>query len=88
MTKKHTSIYNNYLRSTATTLRDVYSSYSYAKEKAYNYCRSLCADYDGYDFKIIGHNCHVFSAGFTFSDGMNEYLMYITPSKDEKILLH
>ena len=53
-----------YAKSQNHTLRDVYGSYSYQKEKAMNYCQELMKKYNGYGLKIISFNTFQFSVGF------------------------
>ena len=63
-------------------LSDCYNNYSYAKARAYNYCKDLQTKYNGYDFKIIGYNCMSFSVGFYCDfDGKTNFV-YITKSYD------
>lgn len=63
------------------TLRDVYSDYSYAKERAYQYCLNLCASENGSNFHIISHNTFSFSVAWETVDGVrietsnNSYLI-------------
>ena len=45
---------------------DAYSNCSHAKRNAWEYCKKLCADYDGWDLRIISKNTFAFSAGFYF----------------------
>lgn len=73
---------NSHKMSNTYSLSDCYNSYSYAKERAYNYCRNLYNEYNGYDFKIISYNTNQFSVGFycDFDDKTN--FVYITKSYD------
>ena len=67
-TKQIHEAYRRYRNSNATTLCDVYGSYSSAKARAYDYCKELMHKYDGWGFRIFGKNCMTFSAGFEFID--------------------
>lgn len=67
-TKQIHDAYKRYRNSSATTLYDVYGSYSSAKARAYDYCKELMYKYNGERFRIIGANCMTFSAGFEFID--------------------
>jgi hypothetical protein len=87
MTKKQMAVYYNYLNSSDVRLSDVYGSYSYAKERAYEYCTALMVKKGGYGFRITSYNTFMFTACFQFEENGNTYLMYITPSKDEQIKL-
>lgn len=64
------------------SLSQCYNSYSYAKEKAYNYCKELYNTCNGYDFKIIGYNCMSFSVGFYCDFEDKTHFVYITKSYD------
>lgn len=68
------------------TWHDIHAAYgrpSSAKCRAWERCKSLCRQYDGYGLQIIGANCHTFSAGFKFIDenGVVNF-MWITPTYD------
>lgn len=68
-TKTATYIRNSYnyaMRQGLHTLWDAYKNPSVYKERAYKYCRELCAKYDGFDFRICGHGCQTFSVTFRF----------------------
>lgn len=70
-------------RSNTYTLSDCYNSYSYAKEKAYNYCKNLQTQYNGYDFKIISYNTMQFTVGFYCDFEGKTNFVYITKSYDK-----
>lgn len=72
----------SYKISTDYSLRDAYGRYSRAKEEAWDYCKELMHKFDGYGLKVIGHNCHTFSAGFMFEWDNITMFMYITPTRD------
>ena len=78
------SHYPMYLRSSDTSLYDVYGRFSVAKAKAWEYCKTLCEEHNGWGLKIISHNYNVFTAGFEFCDAETGVLcfMYITPTYD------
>lgn len=65
------------------SLWDAYNSFSQAKEKAWEYCKELCAKHGGRGLKAIGANSSFFSAGFIFDgdDGKQKF-MYITKNYD------
>lgn len=58
-----------------TELRECYSSWSNAKQKAYDYQRRLCYELDGFDFKIISATGWFFSVGFLYHDPETGVLM-------------
>lgn len=75
-------IYNRLMEATASDLWEVYGSHSYAKERAFEYCKNLMYKLDGYGMKIIGHNCMTFSVAFTFEYENRPCIAYITKSYD------
>lgn len=91
MTAKNKGFYDNYTRTRATTLRDVYKNPSdrklYAEER-------ILRDMDrmnGFDPRIVSGSCHFFSMAFTYPcpetgelrlryyTGMNTYDFVIIP---------
>lgn len=50
------------------TLDDVYTSYSPAKREAFDYCKWLCEEMNGYGFAIRSHNTFSFTVNFYFQD--------------------
>lgn len=79
---KLNDVYNRYIWSDDTQLRDVYGRYSDKKARAYEYCRNLMLKYNGYNFYIISYNTFMFTCGFMFHDPATDELMfaYITPT--------
>ena len=61
-------ISRQYDRSRMYELWDAYRRCSQAKRNAWEHCKALCYEYGGHGLKILGHNCHFFSAGFLFTD--------------------
>ena len=75
--------YERFLRSNMETLRDAYAKPSTRKEAAWEYCKELCAKYEGWGLRVISKNCFMFTAGFLFlSTSGKEKFMYITPEYD------
>lgn len=66
-------------------LSEVYDSYSVAKEHAYNDCKRLCDEFNGWGFQIAGHNCMTFTVQFEFENPLNGCIMlaHITKSKNQ-----
>lgn len=64
-------------------LDDVYGSYSAAKARAWERCKSLCAELDGYYLCITSANTYMFTAQFEFDNPENGRPMvcHITPSR-------
>lgn len=87
MNKRDAGIINRYNNSRMYSLSHAYANASSAKEKAWSHCCELLLRYKGSDLKVIGANCHVFSAGFICEIDEQEYLMYITPTNNRLIKL-
>jgi len=65
MTKKvMKEAYRNYLRSDYNTIWDKYKEPSRAKELAWEECKKICEEYNGYNLKVICGNTFEFTAGF------------------------
>ena len=62
------SVIAHYERSTDRHRWDVYERPSRYKELAFRECEELMYYLDGFDLRIIGHNCMQFSVGFQFTD--------------------
>ena len=81
------SAYASYKYADATSLSDVYTTWSGKKEKAYRYCRDLFAEYEGENFRIIGANVNTFSVGFIGKYEGKKAFFYITKSYDRVMIL-
>ncbi|MBO5828909.1 MAG: hypothetical protein J6R59_10730 [Paludibacteraceae bacterium] len=68
-TKRGQTMLNNASYNEGYSLRDVYGNFSYAKEKAYNYCLAQCAKENGYNFHICSHNTFNFSVAWETEEG-------------------
>lgn len=67
-TKQMKDAYRRYLDSDAITLYEVYSTFSSAKARAYDYCEDLMYEHNGRGLRIVSHNLMMFTVGFTFTD--------------------
>lgn len=67
---------------------DAYEKPSYAKEKAWHYCRELCADMGGFDLLILSRNTFQFSAVFKFTDDETGELCYAYITRDYDRFCH
>lgn len=74
--------YQRWMNSSDYSLRDVYKSHSWRKEHAFDYCRTLCRDYDGAELRIISYNSNIFTCGFVGVVDGKKAFVYITPSYD------
>ena len=79
--------YHRYNKSYNYSLRDVYSSFSREKEKAFEYCNNLAAKHNGKAVKIIGACSHAFSVGFLCEIDNRPAFAYITRDYDRYIFI-
>ena len=63
-TKKGQNLLRRAKHNEGEYLSDVYGRYSSAKEDGYRYCRDLCKEVGGENFRIVSHNCDFFSVAF------------------------
>ena len=81
--KKLEADFNRYQNSELYTLQNAYNSASANKYRAWNYCKQLLKQNNGYNLKVIGFNCHMFSAGFEYIDGNGKkHFVKITKAHD------
>ena len=73
-----------YVRTEKYNLDDCYQNYSYAKERAFDYCINKQNKLGGYDGRIIGYNTCFFSYAFMTEDNK---LIVICPSNEYEIQL-
>ena len=72
-----------YLHSNDRELYHVYNNYSRDKEYAFERCRSLMYDLEGYGLTIISSNSMQFTVGFEFEDVSGRLMFaYITRDYD------
>lgn len=75
--------YESYLKSNDRELYQVYNNYSRNKEYAFERCRSLMYDLEGYGLRIISSNSMQFTVGFEFQDTSGSPMFaYITRDYD------
>lgn len=84
-TKALRDAYWKYNKSNYNGIYDAYDRPSYAKVKAWEYCRDLCENLKGSNLKVVGFNMFKFSAGFTFNMDNKKYFMYITDTSDRAV---
>ena len=71
LNKRQQNILEAYNRSDLYYLGECYGRCSWAKQRAYDYCRRLCDDMHGWGFTIISYNTCMFSIGFKYvKDGI------------------
>jgi len=81
-------LYNAYIDSHKYDLNDCYERCSEAKKKAFENCRKMCYEDDGYGLKIISHNGFMFTAGYLYKKDNDIWLCYITKTKTKRILVN
>ena len=79
LTQKQLDMLRNYYNSSATSLHDVYKSWSDAKEQAFKYCLQDMKEHNGQDMRITGANGFTFSCAYRINREDGEYLVYHTP---------
>lgn len=68
--------------STDYELYHVYSDYSCRKYNAFEYCKTLMYQLEGWGLRIIGHNCMTFSVGFEFNHPVTGELCFAYITRD------
>lgn len=56
-------------------LQECYTSFSEAKEQAFNDCLNQCYNMGGIHFCILGYNCYSFSCGWLYGDSESGVIM-------------
>lgn len=80
--------YYYWQRSGATTeLWGCYKAPSAAKRYAFENCKRVCKQYNGRNLRIIGHNCQTFSAGFIGLWNNQKAFFYISPYRNDVMLI-
>ena len=79
------SAYNRYLKSNYHNLSDCYGTYSCRKAQAWDFCKYLMMENDGWNLRIISKNGWQFTAGFMFEKNGHTCFMYITKSFHQSI---
>ena len=80
-TQKAKNYIRAYKNSTNYRLEDCYNNYSYAKEKAFDYCINKMQEMGGCGGFIIGYNTCFFSFAFV----VNDRLIVICPINEYEI---
>lgn len=78
MTQREISMFENYINSRDTTLRDVYGSFSLAKQRAFDRCVADMFYHNGYNKRIPTHNSQTFTFAYTYEKDGREVLRYHT----------
>lgn len=78
LNQKQADMFRRYRNSSKTTLRDVYKSWSDAKERAFKYCLQDMKEHNGRDMRITGANGFTFSCAYRIERKDGIYLVYHT----------
>ena len=82
-TQKAKRFIREYQNSTNFRLEDCYCNYSYAKERAFDYCINKMQEMGGQVGCIISYN----TCFFTFAFALNDKLIVICPTNEYEIQL-
>ena len=86
--KRAVANYYTWKRSNMDSIYKAYCKPSYAKVRAWDYCKNLCSKFGGKNLKVVNHGCQLFSAGFEFEDenGIPSF-MFITKSTNTAVAI-
>ena len=79
LNQKQEEMFHRYCNSGATSLHDVYKTWSAEKEGAFKYCLRDMKEHNGRDMRITGANCYTFSCAYRVIREDGAYLVYHTP---------
>lgn len=78
LNQKQEEMFHRYCNSSATSLCNVYQSWSDKKEEAYRYCLRDMKKHGGQDMRITGANGFTFSCAYRIIRDDGAYLVYHT----------
>lgn len=78
LNKKQSDMFCRYCNSSATSLCNVYQSWSDKKEEAFRYCLRDMKEHHGQDMRITGANGFTFSCAYRIIRDDGAYLVYHT----------
>ena len=78
LNQKQEEMFHRYCNSSATSLCNVYQSWSDKKEEAYRYCLRDMKEHGGQDMRITGANGFTFSCAYRIIRDDGAYLVYHT----------
>lgn len=77
-TKQAQAFIRAYQGATMSKLKEAYNRPSWAKIEAYEKCKNLMREMNGYGMKITGYNCHKFYCGCIAFHKGQKGLLYFT----------
>ena len=78
LNQKQEEMFHRYCNSSATSLCNVYETWSDKKEEAYRYCLRDMKEHGGQDMRITGANGFAFSCAYRIIRDDGAYLVYHT----------
>lgn len=78
LNQKQEEMFHKYCNSSATSLHDVYKTWSDRKEEAYKYCLRDMKEHHGQDMRITGACPNFFSCAYRVIRDDGAYLVYHT----------
>lgn len=78
LNQKQEEMFHRYCNSSATSLHDVYESWSDKKEETYKYCLRDMKEHHGQDMRITGACQNFFSCAYRIIRDDGAYLVYHT----------
>lgn len=78
LNQKQEEMFHRYCNSSATSLCNVYNTWSDKKEEAYRYCLRDMKEHGGQDMRITGANGFTFSCAYRVIRDDGAYLVYHT----------
>lgn len=81
MKKQHQTILESFKRSTNYRLEEVYNKFSLEKARAQFFILEDMKKNNGKNFKILSHNCMMFTCCYEFSKEGKNYLKYFSKTK-------
>ena len=78
LNQKQEEMFHRYCNSSATSLCNVYETWSDKKEEAYKYCLRDMKEHGGQDMRITGANGFAFSCAYRIIRDDGAYLVYHT----------
>lgn len=81
LNQKQEEMFQRYCNSSATSLHDVYKSWSAEKEEAFKYCLRDMKEHSGQDMRITGACQNFFSCAYRIIRDDGAYLVYHTRRK-------
>lgn len=81
LTKKQIQMLENYEKSMDYSLRQVYGSFSYEKQRIFDEISKEMENNDGFNLKITTYSKFVFTCAYTILKNESKFLVYHTPTK-------